>query len=220
MMNRVIVLHDRLLPKATAGGRVHMTAFEIRAAIFAVGVGPSIWRMQNSTRRRTSIPRRGLKSTPVDARALNQLHIKSKRTILSLERHMKRANRRLLKSVTHEEYAAQTHAWKAHVRWMRLRLVYFKPWRRPLHGWKTRHQRILNTLVAMADKGLRNEGYQPPDAKELRRIMRLFAASARRVRQGKLTIQKIVRDPRDFPSKRHLALFVLKRLRLKRMKRS
>jgi hypothetical protein len=43
-------------------------------------------------------------------------------------------------------------------------------------------------LMRMAEHGIRNEGYQPPDAKELRRIMRLYVSSARRGRQGEYSV--------------------------------
>jgi hypothetical protein len=63
----------------------------------------------------------------IDEEGLEQLRVKSQRVLSSLERHMKRENRHLQTLVPPEEYEALMDAWKKHFRWMRLRLVYFKP---------------------------------------------------------------------------------------------
>ena len=98
--------------------------------------------------------------------------------ILTLERNLKRANRALLKSVSRSEFVAQMRDWRAHLNWMRLHIAYFEPLRPRAFGQKTRQQNILDELVRMAEHGIRIEGYQPPEAEELRRIMRMYASSA------------------------------------------
>jgi hypothetical protein len=66
------------------------------------------------------------------------------------------------------------------------------------------------TRIAIAE-----EGYEQPEAKELRRVMRLFAFSARRGRQGKVDIQYVLKYERGYLAKPCLAKFVLDRLELK-----
>jgi hypothetical protein len=102
---------------------------------------------------------------------------------------MKRANRILITEIGRKQYAALMIAWKAHLRWMRLHIAYFKPLGKPIPGLRKRQQQSLDELMEMAKRGLRNAGYQPPEEKELRRIIRPYARYARSGRQGHWTIQ-------------------------------
>jgi hypothetical protein len=131
-------------------------------------------------------------------------------TILSLERHMKRANRLLLGSVSRAEYDALTKAWREHLRWMRLHLVYFKPLQ-PILRPKRRQQNILDVLSEMAIRGLKNEGYAPPEAREFRRVLRLFVHSSNRGREVSNSLPEMLRYPNNFGNKRFLAQWVISR---------
>lgn len=109
----------------------------------------------------------------------------------------------LITEIGKEQYAALMIAWKAHLRWMRLHIAYFKPWGKPIPGQRKRQQQSLDELMEMATHGLRNAGYQPPEEKELRHIMRLYARCARRGRQGHWTIRFLLHNRKDFNSTYH-----------------
>jgi len=101
---------------------------------------------------------------------------------------------------------------------MRLHLAYLALPPPVVVGRKALHQANLEVLVEMADQGLLNEGFQPPDANELWRLMRLFARSSRRGYRGIHTVRHMLNNRKDFTAKRYLARFVLDRLDLKSLK--
>ncbi len=215
MMDHIMDLWNTLRSKGAAGGRVQMNALQVRAAIFAVRVHIDLWRSEKRRGRRWSAETKIQHC--IDEAAFKQLGLKSQRVIRSLERHMKRANRQLQTLVTPEEYAARMNAWKNHLRWMRLRLVYFTPLPPVTQGNKTRYQAILDKLGEMAEDGIRNEGYRPPDAKELRRMMRMFVGSSRRGREhgyGYGSIAYILKYANTSSAKSFVANFILRRLDL------
>jgi hypothetical protein len=214
IMDQIMDIWNTLLSKGAAGGRVQMNTLQVRAAIFAVRVHIDLWRKQKHIGRRWSADVKNRHC--IDEAAFKQLELKAQRVIRSLERHRKRANRHLLTLITREEYAALIiDAWKKHLRWMRLRLVYFKPLPPVIPGNKTGFQLILNKLGEMVEQGIRNEGYRPLDAEELRRMMRLFVASSRRGREGgNWNIRYLLKNANSTPAKSFLANFVLRRLNL------
>jgi hypothetical protein len=176
LMARIVSLWKLLNPRAKAGGRVTMDSIELRATIFAIRVYVDYVRGRRKSRQRSSSDLDA--QLPLDEESFARLKIRSKRVILTLERNLKRANRALLKSVSRSEFVAQMRDWRAHLNWMRLHIAYFEPLRPRAFGQKTRQQNILDELVRMAEHGIRIEGYQPPEAEELRRIMRMYASSA------------------------------------------
>ena len=103
---------------------------------------------------------------------------------------------------------------------MRLHIAYFKPLVPIMRGRKIRQQAILDELMKMADHGIRNAGYQPPDTQELRRMMRLYASSARRWRKGKYTPQFMMEHKTSFSATWYLSKFVTRRLDLKELSKS
>ena len=214
MMAEVTSLWRQLRPKATSESRVRMNAIEVRIAILAVRVNVGIRRLvRRSGRRRNADSKRRMK---IDLESMEALQRRSKRAICSLERHMKRANRVLRALLTPEQSGALMEVWNRHLRWMRVHLVYFKPWRPVSNGRKTRQQKTLNILMEMAARGLRNEQYESPNEIELRRMMRLYARSSRRAREG-IAVMDMLRDPGSFSNTRYLALFVLQRVELRRL---
>lgn len=238
LMSRVIELSRRLRPKAFTGGRVQMDTIEIRAAIFAVRVNLDWRRYQIARARKTlkdrrvvekTTPRNRVKTTRAERhvdRAKESLqdaldaycHLKNgaPRVINTLERHLKRANSRLMAEVERAEFNTYMQTWRAHLRWMRLRLVYFwLPRIGPIRR-KSDYQVILQELERIARLALAEEGYAPPEANELHRIMRLFTVSVRRGRQG--SIKGIPRALRDGLLVRSAMVdFVVKRTAMKRV---
>lgn len=218
MMDEILALWKQLRPKAKAGGRVQMDTIELRAAIFAIRANIDFVRKRRHDRRRQSLETKT--RFQIDDRSYYQLKIKSQRVIRSLEGQMKRANRILLKAITKEQYAALMNVWKAHLRWMRLHITYFKPLLKVIRGRRIRQQQDLDDLMQMAERGIRDRGYQPPDPKELRRLMRLYVRSARRGREGIWTARFLLDGNRGLGYCSFLAKFVIRRLELKELPKS
>jgi hypothetical protein len=86
-----------------------MNATQVRAAIFSIRVNLDMWRRQKHDRRRWD-PAEKVR-WGIDEHTLRELRAKSQRVIRTLERHLKRANRRLRAAVTHNEYEALLKAW-------------------------------------------------------------------------------------------------------------
>ena len=213
MMEQIVDLWKRLRPLKRVGGRTHMNAFEVRAAILAARVNSDWWRYKTKVDQKRRPRARELMS--VEKAALDELQKKALRTIRSLERHMKRANYRLLALTKQADYAAQMKTWKAHVRWIRLRLVYFRPLGSKVEGKKTFYQAVLNDLVEIAKEGILAQGYELPEERELRRVMRLYARSSRRGREMAYPIAVVLRLGKHSMARSYLAEFVLNRLDLK-----
>jgi hypothetical protein len=81
---------------------------------------------------------------------------------------------------------------------MRLHIAYFKPWGKPIPGRRKRQQQNLDELMEMAKHGLRDAGFRPPEEKQLRHIIRLYARYARSGQQGHWTIQFLLDKRKDF----------------------
>jgi hypothetical protein len=190
-----------------------MTTIEIRIAIFAVRVNLDLRRKRKHDARKASVEAK--RRMGIDTKSLSALARRSRRTIATLERHLKRSNRAAIAILTNEVYEAVTWAWREHLRWMRLHLAYFKPLPPIITGRKLRQQAIIDSLVDMATQGLRNKGVQSPNEFELRRLMRLFARSSRRGYRGSYTIQFMMKHSTNFTAKWYLANFVLDRVDLK-----
>jgi hypothetical protein len=214
-MDQMVELWKRLRPKAKTGGRTEMTAIEVRAAVLAVRVNWDFWRYEKHRQRKNLA--RAKQVVGVDPETLRQLQKRAQRTIHSLERHMKRANRQLLSLVGQVAYTALMSVWRGHMRWIRLHLVYFRPRRPILKASKKRYQIILDDLEKMAREAIAQEGYQQPTEGELRHVMRLFARSARRGRQGTFDMPYMLRHRQDRSVKSKLAKFVLGRIHLQHL---
>jgi hypothetical protein len=217
-MDKTLALREALKNKSQSDRWVKMDTFELRAAIFAIRARIEYERL---LRRQQT-----LKNLPVKPRlhindkSFAQLKVKSRRVIHSLERNMKRANRALIAEIGEEEFSALRIAWKAHLRWMRLHIAYFKPWRKPIPGLRRRQQQDLDELMQMAKHGLCDAGFRPPEEKELRRIIRLYARYARSGRQGHWTIPFLLDKRNEFNRTYHLAHFVIDHSKLKEMSKS
>lgn len=177
-MDEISALWKRLHSKSKSGGRVEMDTIELRTLIFTIRAYIDFVRYGRHSGRPYSQKAKTL--LRIDNESLERLKISSKRVILTLERHLKRANRALQRSIPQSAFVALTRAWRAHLLWMRLNIAYFRTSPPVVVGRKTH----FDELMKMAERAIRHEGYQPPDAKELRRMMRLFASSAWRGREA------------------------------------
>ncbi len=215
MMERISALWKGLHPKAETGGRVAMDTIELRATIFAIRAYIDYVREKRRPRRRLSpeLKTRHL----LDDETFDRLKSKSNRMILTLERHLKRANRALQKSITQSAFAESMRIWREHLLWMRLHIAYFKPLPPVVKGRRIQQQKILDELTQMVKRGIRQEGYQPPEEKELRPMMRLYVRSARRGYQGEYVASYVLKTKLFDSTNRHLSAFVLKRLKLKEL---
>lgn len=213
LMNMVMNLWKRLRKKANKGGRFQFNSIEIRIAIFAVRVNGDWMRRQKYDGRKLN--QKAKKLLGIDAESLKKLKEGSARVIRTLERHMKRADYKLLSLIPRNQHNLLVRAWKAHLRWMRLCLAYFKPLLPILLvGRKTANQRVLDELEGIAASGIREAGYRVPEQPELRRLMRLYARSLRRGREG-IGIRYILTHANGSGTKRLLYSFVDRRIELK-----
>jgi hypothetical protein len=144
----------------------------------------------------------------VDRESARRRKDRSQRVIRSLERNLKRSNSCLLAEVGKESYDALISAWRAHVRWIRLYLVYFKPRIGPSN--RKLYQTILDEFERIARIAIAEERYELPGAKKLRRVMRLFAVSLRRDRQYLMDIPYVLRHENGYRVKPTMLDFVLK----------
>lgn len=215
LMDQMVGLWKRLRPKAKTGGRTQMNAVEVRAAILAVRVNLDWWRYEKHRQRKNAA--RATRLIGVAPETLSRLQKRAHRTIQALERHMKRANRQLLALVARDAYTALMNVWRAHVRWIRLHIVYFRPRRPILKATKKRYQGILRELEEMARDALAQDGYVQPPVSEFRHVIRQFARSCRRGRQEPFNIPYMLKSRQDRFAKTHLAKFVLDRVRLQRL---
>jgi hypothetical protein len=224
-MDNTIALRQTIRANFKNSHWVKMDAFDLRAAIFVIRANVDYTRLlrrQEPLKRsmeKVKLQISGKARLPLD-KSIAQLKVKSHRVIRSLERYMKRANRALIAAIGKEQYSARAIAWKAHLRWMRLHIAYCKPWSKPIMGLRKRQQQDLDDLMAMAKRGLHNAGYQSPEEKELRHIMRLYTRYARAAQQGHWTIRFLLAKKKDFSNTYHLAHFVIDRSKLKELKKS
>lgn len=217
-MEKMIKLAETLRTNRNKRRWMEIDTVQLRAAAFAIRSHLDFVRLLRRQQRRKSHEVKA--RLHIDDKSFAQLKARAKHGLRLLERHMKRANRALLKAVGKEPYAALMASWKSHLRWMRLHIAYYKPLGKPVHGLRKRQQRDLDDLMQMAKRGLRNAGYQPPDNKELRRLMRLYARYARLGRQGNWTVHFLLGEKAGFSRTYHLAHFVIDRTKLKELAKS
>ena len=103
---------------------------------------------------------------------------------------------------------------------MRWHIAYCRPRLKPPSGRRARLQRDVDELMEIVKRGLREEGFEPPQDKDLRRLMRLYARYAHQGRVGMWRIGFLHEDKERFFRKYHLAQFVIERSKLKELSRS
>lgn len=213
IMDIILSLTETVNEKSDTRRRISMDTLQLRSVVFALRSYVEFSRFVKRNQRQRS--RAAKSGSLIDDKCAAQLKAKAQRLIRLLERHMKRANRVLMKAVERGEYQALMVAWKAHLRWMRLHIAYYKRWGKPIVGLRKRQQRDLDDLMQMAKRGLRNAGYQPPVDKDLRHFMRLYARYSRSGLQGEWSIQFLLANKADFSRTYHLAQFVIQRSNLR-----
>jgi hypothetical protein len=217
MMGVVLTLARTMRPRVQRGGRLRLNALEIRAAILAVRVHAAYMRRLRYELRKSDSKTK--QSARIDEQSIKRLKRKAKRMVRILERQLKQANRAMLHVMTSAEFGDKSARWRRHVRWIRVHLAYFKLLPSVAKGYRSHQQHIIDNLVGMADRGIRNEGFEPPDQKVLRKLMRLYARYSRRGRLGSFTVPDLMRNNRDFTNKWYLARFVIERIKLRRLER-
>ena len=213
MMELIIAFWRRLREKQGRGGRMQLNSIELRSAMFAVRVTLALKRLERNGRRT-----RGVREsiTEGDRLSIDNLSKAAHRTIHSLERHMKRANRALLVTLTRPEYQAFMQMWREHLRWMRLHLAYFNRLPPILKSKRKQQRQILDILMDVAADGLKKEGYVPPEPSELRRVLRLYVRSSRRGREGVNSLPFLLRHPKHVDTKWFLVQWVISRTKVER----
>ncbi len=180
LMDRILAFRAELQRKSKTGGRFRLDSFDLRAAAFSARITGKLGRM------RVLKPRKkGAGTLPPSAheRQILAKQFKATQTIVrELERFTKRANRRFIKTASQNEFKALSREWQSHLRWMRFRLVYFKPIRKFLKSLRPRYQDQIDRLVWMAERAIKDRKFQPPSAKSLRHEIRLFVNYCRRGR--------------------------------------
>ena len=140
-MNRIQQFWTQLGPKKAAGGRAHMNFIDVRTAILSARVNLKLYRNRTAqarkwgeaTKRRFRLDRIGIDRFKAD----------TARVVCSLERIMKRADRLYVRAESEEQFVVLRKQWKAHLRWMKFNLLYFKP---ILVDDPKRYHRWLSTL--------------------------------------------------------------------------
>jgi hypothetical protein len=208
-MDKTLALWQVVKSKPKNGRRMNLDTWELRTAMFAIRVYVDYVRLLRNKHRRKS--REVKAALHIDDKSFAQLKVKSHRLNGSLERHLKRANRASIQALGEEGFTKLTMHWKAHLKWMRLHIAYCKPWAVPHSGRRKRAQRDLDELMEIAKLGLREFGYKPPQDKELRHLMRLYARYARDGRIGNWAIGFLHEDKERFSRRYYLAQFVIDR---------
>jgi hypothetical protein len=213
LMQEIIALAADSNGNAPSGRRVRLNVIQIRAAIFAVRVGQDKVRLMACHKRKEALHIQQVFGVDKQSRYMEKQRVK--RTIKSLERHMKRANKSLRANLGEAAYKDVLLRWKQHLKWVRLHLVYFRP-RPPVTRGRRRAQiLIIDAVVDAASRGLRERGYQLPAANRLRDLMRLAVRYGREAQSG-FDHQFLARG--SVAAQRYLADFVQERVKLRRMK--
>jgi hypothetical protein len=202
MMARIDRLWTVLSTKLETGGRLRLGLFEIRAAIFSTRMTVTTQRFKNRTRFEEA--RRNIRKLPSHAKirrrtetaaleSLSQqansefeaMEQKTSKLLGTLERLAKRATRRYSADRSKEELRELSREWRAHLRWIRYNLAYFKPFRPVSPEYRRMQWKRLDELVKMAKKEIVRRRVSMPDERELRKIARAYMRSCKQGHQGK-----------------------------------
>jgi hypothetical protein len=212
MMDRIRALWIRMKPIATTGGRVEMNAIDIRATIFAARINLQLLRRQVHSARRKDAKTK--KTLGLDRAAIKKRKQQTGPVIKSLERDLKRATRSSLKTTSRSEFVQMSKEWRSHLLWMKFHLAYFKQ----VIGVKGRgvvHRMVIDQLTAIAEKAIRYEGFEIPDPRELRNVVRLFVRYSRRGRIWKFHFRYMLQNGQRREAQEFLFEFVKKRINLR-----
>ncbi len=216
MMDRIRALRTRMKPIATTGGRVEMNDIDIRAAIYAARVNLQLLRRHVHDARRKDAKTK--KTLGLDRAAIKKRKQQTGPVIKSLERYLKRATRSSLKITSRSEFAQMSKEWRSHLLWMKFHLAYFKQ----VIGVKRPgvvRRIVIDQLTVIAEKAIRYEGFEIPDSRELRQIIRLYVRYSRRGRIGTFHFRYMLQNGQRREAQEFLFEFVKKRIKLKENKK-
>ena len=108
--------------------------------------------------------------------------------------------------------------WRAHLRWMKFHLAYFKEVRGG-RGRRFVHRRVIDRLIAIAEKAIRREGFEIPDSRKLRHVIRLFVRYSRLGRIGTFHFRYMLENGQRREAQEFLFEFVKERIKLKENKK-
>jgi len=212
-MDRIVALWKRLEPKKKLGGRVRLNFIELRVAALSARVTLKLKRMEAYGARKWSPESK--RRRRLDRPAIVKFGVQTQRVIQSLERNMKKANRRFLSMYSQSEFRTLSKYWRSHLRWIRFHLTFFKSHRSLTGGYRKLYQLQIDTLVQIANEALLADGYELPDSRELRRAIRLFIQSSRRGRRGSYNHRFLLEHPSNPLGRSRLVDFIERRLELK-----
>ncbi len=212
MMDRIRALRIRMKPLAKTGGRAEMNDIDIRAAIYAARVNLQLLRRNVHDARRKDAKTN--KTLGLDRAAIKKRKQQTGPVIKSLERDLKRATRSSLKITSRSEFAQMSKDWRSHLLWMKFHLAYFKQ----VIGVKRRgvvRRMVIDQLTVIAEKAIRYEGFEIPDSRDLRQIIRLYLRYSRRGRIGTFHFRYMLQNGQRREAQEFLFEFVKKRIKLK-----
>ena len=189
-----------------------MNAIDIRVSTFAARINLQLLRRRvHDARRKDPKTKRTL---GLDQAAIKKRKQRTQPVIKSLERNLKRATRSSLKIVPPSEFAKMSKEWQSHLRWMKFHLAYFKE----VRGGKGRrivHRMVIDRLIAIAEEAVRREGFEIPDPRKLRHVIRMFLRYSRLGRIGKFHFRYMLENSQRRAAQEFLFGFVEKRIKLK-----
>jgi len=213
MMDRIRDLWVRMKAAKTCGGELWLDEFQLRAAAFSARTSMKLKRreMKRVSKREANALRR----VAGGRRTFKLLKDGKDRVIESLEIDAKRAQRRFKAAVGVKKYGFQCKEWQSHLRWVKFRLTYFKPFR-PLKVSVSQMRRAwVDRLVQMAEKTIVNQGYEVPDSKKLQKVIREYLRYSRRGRMGEYHHLYMLKNVESSEAQLKLLEFVEERLLLK-----
>ena len=104
--------------------------------------------------------------------------------------------------------------WRSHLLWMKFHLAYFKQ----VIGVKSRgvvRRMVIDQLTVIAEKAIRYEGFEIPDSRDLRQVIRLYLRYSRRGRIGTFHFRYMLQNGQRREAQEYLFEFVQKRIKLK-----
>jgi hypothetical protein len=153
------------------------------------------------------------KTLGLDQAAIKKRKQRTLPVIKSLERNLKRATRSSLKITPQSEFAKMSKEWQSHLRWMKFHLAYFKDVK-GARGRRFVHRGVIDRLIAIAEEAIVREGFEIPDARELRNVVRLFVRYSRRGRIGTFHFRYMLENSQRRAAQEFLFEFVQKRIHL------
>jgi len=180
MMAQFSRLSEKLMPRKAKGGKIFLTALELRAAAFSARTTVKLHRMIIRDRHRSKAATK--RQADGENRKIHKESEARRDVVKLLELFMKRATRRFLAVRSPDEVKTLSREWQSHLRWIQFHLTFFKSTRSFLTPMRKTHQDYIDRLVKMAEEAIVIRKYQLPDPAMLRQVIRLFVAYSRRGR--------------------------------------